>query len=290
VTQPTLVLDAQAELGEGPIWDPDRQRLVFVDIMRGRVHAFDPASGDDRIVEVGQPVGAVALTARGDWVMATGRGFARLDPDSGVVTPIAEAAPGRDDVRMNDGYVDFRGRFWAGTLSLARKPGQGALYRLDPDGTVHTMIAPVTTSNGIDWSPDGRLMYYVDTRTRRVDVFDVAEPGGRVSGRRPFVDVPDDAGRPDGLVVDAAGGVWVALWRGRAVRRYHADGRLDRRITLPVSLVTKCAFGGPSLEDLFITTAWTDLSPDERRAEPLAGGVFRVSPGVAGQPPRRFGG
>jgi sugar lactone lactonase YvrE len=148
----------------------------------------------------------------------------------------------------------------------------------------------VTTSNGIDWSPDGRLMYYTDTRTRRVDVFDFDEAGGHISGRRPFVDLTAEAGRPDGLVVDSEGGVWVALWRGGAVRRYGADGRLDLTIELPAVLVTKCAFGGPDLRDLYVTTAWSDLSPDERREQPLAGGLFRAAPGVAGQPPRRFGG
>ena len=285
-----LVLDAKAELGEGPIWDVSRRQLLFVDIMRGHVHAFDPATGKDRVFEVQQPVGAVACTARGDWLIAAGRGFSRLDPDTGRITPVAEAAPGRTGVRMNDGYVDRRGRFWAGTLSLERKADQGALYRLDPDGSVHTMLEPVTTSNGIDWSLDGRLMYYVDSRTRRVDVFDFDETSGTISGRRPFLEATTAEGQPDGLIVDAKGGIWVAFWRGGALRRYTPDGQLDRTVVLPATLVTKCAFGGPELQELYITTARIDLTAAEREAQPLAGGLFRMTPGVAGRPPHRFAG
>jgi sugar lactone lactonase YvrE len=288
-----LALDVGAELGEGPIWDADRDVLLFVDIMRGDVHVFDPArpaTKSHRVVPVGLPVGAVACTVRGDWIAAAGQGFHRIDPESGRLTAVAEAAPGRTDLRMNDGYVDHCGSFWAGTLSLQRTPNQGALYRLTTDGRVETILEPVTTSNGIDWSPDGRLMYYVDTGTRRIDVFDADPDVGRVSNRRPFVDLNGQAGRPDGLVVDAEGGVWVALWRGGAVRRYRSDGSLDQELTLPTDLVTKCAFGGPGMTDLYITTAWRDLTVAERAAQPHAGGVFRARPGVAGQPARRFGG
>jgi sugar lactone lactonase YvrE len=287
---PELVHDVRAELGEGPLWDDRRRVLLFVDIMRGHVHAFDPVTKADRIYEVGEPVGAVACTERGDWVLAAGQGFARLDPDSGRVTAIVQAAPGRTDVRMNDGYVDRRGRFWAGTLSLARAAGQGTLYRLDPDGTVHTMLAPVTTSNGIDWSPDGKLMYYIDTRTNRVDVFDFDEVSGAIGNRRPLVEVPAGDGHPDGLVVDGRGGIWVAFWRGCAIRRYTPAGELDLTVVMPVSLVTKCAFGGPDLDELYITTARTDLTPAERAEQPQAGGVFRLKPGVRGQLANRFAG
>lgn len=284
------VLAADTALGEGPVWDVERQCLLFVDIMRGAVHAFDPRSGRDRVYHVDQPVGAIACAVRGDWVIAAGRGFSRLDPSTGRVTPLAEAAPGREDVRMNDGYVDRRGRFWAGTLSLTRESGRGALYRLDPDGSVHTMVAPVTTSNGIDWSVDGGLMYYIDTRTDRVDVFDFDEPTGDLRNRRPFAAIAPGEGHPDGLVVDALGGVWVALWRGHELRRYTPDGRLDRRVAIPASLVTKCAFGGPALDEVYVTTAWIDLSASEREQEPLAGSLFRFAPGMTGRPPNRFAG
>lgn len=285
-----LALDVRAELGEGPIWDDRRRRLVFVDIMRGHVHEFDPATGADRVLEVGQPVGAVALAAKGDWILAAQDGFHRLDPDTGRMSVIAFVEADRPETRMNDGAVDARGRFWAGTMGMGGRRDCGTLYRLDPDGSVHAMLSPVSTSNGIDWSPDGRRMYYVDTPTGRVDVFDFDEATGAIANRRPFVEVPNADGRPDGLVVDEVGDVWLALWQGGAVRRYGSDGRLDRAVTLPASLTTKPAFGGPALEDLYVTSAWIGLDAAGRDAEPTAGGLFRLQPGVRGRPARRFAG
>lgn len=285
-----LVFDACAELGEGPVWDDRRQRLLFVDIMRGHVHEFDPATRRDRIIEVGQPVGTVVLAERGDWIVATQDGFHRLDPDTGRLSRIATVEAHRPETRMNDGAVDPAGRFWAGTMGMGGVIDRGTLYRLDPDGSVHAMLAPVSISNGIDWSPDARLMYYVDTMTGRVDVFDFHLETGAIGNRRPFVSVPASDGWPDGLVVDAEGAVWLALWEGRGVRRYLPDGRLDRTIDLPVSLVTKPAFGGPELQDLYVTSALIELDPAGRAEEPLAGGVFRARADVRGRPTRRFAG
>jgi sugar lactone lactonase YvrE len=280
----TAILDIQAGLGEGPLWDAARRQLLFVDIMRGHVHAFDPSTGRDRVYDVGRPAGAVACTTRGDWVVAAGVGFVRLDPDSGRLTPMTEVSPGRaHDLRMNDGYVDAAGRFWAGTMRIDLQPDHGTLYRLDPDGVAHPMLTPVSISNGIDWSLDGRTMYYADTPTGQVDLFDFDPGPGTISRRRPFVVIPEEHGKPDGLIVDAEGGVWIALWGGSAVRRYLPDGTLDRVVDLPVSLVTKCAFGGPNLDDLYITSARMYLNDEEQQREPLAGAVFHVRPGVKGR-------
>jgi sugar lactone lactonase YvrE len=287
---PELVLNAQAQLGEGPLWDDRRQRLLFVDIMRGHVHEFDPATESDRIHMIGQPVGAVALTTRGDWVLATKSGFSRLDPEMGDVSPVATVEADQAKNRMNDGNVDSRGRFWAGTMGMGGLRDRGALYRLDPDGSVTRILTGVSTSNGIDWSPDDRLMYYVDTPTGRVDCFDFDVEAGTVRNRRPFVSIPPDQGAPDGLVVDADGHVWVALWKGGAVHRYAPDGRLDQVVRFPVTLTTKPAFGGSDLGDLFVTSAWMELRDDARARQPMAGGVFRLRPGAKGQRPRRFAG
>jgi len=287
---PELVFDAKAQLGEGPIWDADRARLLFVDIMRGHVHEFDPSTGRDRVVEVGQPVGAIAPTIRGDWVIAARDGFFRLDPETGTATLIAHIEKDDPATRMNDGYVDARGRFWAGTMGMGGVRERGSLYRLDLDGRVTRHVLGVHISNGIDWSPDGRVMYYADTGLGRVDVFDFDEDRGTLSNRRPFVAIPGDQGYPDGLVVDREGGVWLALWEGAAVHRYLPDGSLDKVVPMPVTLVTKCAFGGADLADLFITTAWIDLDTAGRAREPLAGGVFRIRPGVSGRPVRKYAG
>jgi sugar lactone lactonase YvrE len=287
---PELVLDIRAELGEGPVWDDRRDRLLFVDIMRGHIHEFDPATGTDRVVEVGRPVGCVALTERGDWIAGAADGFYRVDPKSGRTTLLASVEADLPDNRMNDGYVDAQGRFWAGTMGMGGVRERGALYRLDADGTVRQILTHVSIANGLDWSPDGRTFYFTDLALSRIDQFDFEPRSGAVSNRRPFVEFPLDVGYPDGLIVDAEGFVWVGLWEGGSLHRYAPDGRLDRIIPVPASQTTKCAFGGTDLSDLYITTAWIGLDKTARAAQPLAGGLFRVKPGVRGRKANRYGG
>ena len=284
-----LVLDAKTQLGEGPLWDAVRGRLLFVDIMRGEVHEFDPATGADRVLKVGEPVSTIVPSRRGDWIIATQTGFSRLDPKTGAVHRIVSVEADMPDNRMNDGAVDARGRLWAGTMSMSGRR-HGSLYRLDTDGRVSRMVTGVTVSNGVGWSPDGSLMYYIDTATARIDVFDFDEHWGTITNRRTLATVSHRAGHPDGLVVDAEGGLWVALWAGGRIHRYRPDGTLDREIRLPVTHPTKCAFGGDDWTDLYITSAWIELTPKEREAQPQAGGVFVCRPGVAGLPPRHFDG
>lgn len=285
-----LVCDVRAELGEGPLWDQRRSRLVFVDIHRQQVHEFDPRTGHHRVMSPGVPVSAIGLRAAGGWIAAAGGSFVEIDPDTGRLTPLVEVENAARRTRMNDGYVDPAGRFWAGTMSLDGAAGQGTLYRLDVDGSVQPVIAPVTTSNGPAWSPDGSLMYYVDTRTRRVDVLDFDMAEGRCSNRRTFVDFGEGPGRPDGVIVDRDGGVWVGLWLGFAVHRYTPDGQLDIVVPVPTACATKCAFGGEDLTDLYITTARAPLDAEARQAQPGAGGLFRARPGVAGLPAVPFRG
>jgi sugar lactone lactonase YvrE len=284
-----VALDAHADLGEGPLWDDVRARLFWVDIMRGLVHEFDPATASDRAIEIGQPVGAVGLARDGTLVLAVRDGFARLDVASVAVRTIATIDPGPGDLRMNDGACDPMGRFWAGTMALDERHGAGTLYRLDPDGLVRTMIASVTISNGIDWSDDCRTMYYVDSETGRIDGFDFDLASGGIGHRHPFATIPSEAGVPDGLTVDAEGGVWVALWGGGALHRYAPDGQLDRVVPLPVTHPTSCTFGGPDLGDLYITSAACALDADARAAQPLAGALLRCRPGVRGRRAHRFG-
>jgi sugar lactone lactonase YvrE len=165
--------------------------------------------------------------------------------------------------------------------------GAGSLYRLDSAGSVSRVLAGVTISNGLAWSDDAATMYYIDSPTQRIDAFSYAADTGEIRDRRPVVHIPAELGSPDGLTIDADGGLWVALWGGGAVHRY-LDGRLDRVIRLPVSQPTSCTFGGPDLDELYVTSAWKGLSPDLRRAEPLAGALLRVRPGVRGVPPSFF--
>lgn len=286
-----LVLDAKAQLGEGPLWDDRAGVLWWLDIMRGHVHRFDPRSGDDRIFEVGQPVGAAALREQGDsLVLAAKDGFATLDLRSGSVAMLAEVEIELSGNRLNDGYCDPRGRFWAGSMSMGESETTGSLYRLDADHTATKMLSGVGTSNGIDWSPDERTMYFADTPTQNVDAFDFEAETGAISNRRTLITLPDGEGSPDGLVLDEDGWLWVALWRGSQLRRYSPDGELHLIVHLPAERVTKCAFGGAGFDELYITTASIGLSGAERAEQPHAGSVFRCRPGVRGRAATRYRG
>jgi sugar lactone lactonase YvrE len=284
-----VALEAGAELGEGPVWDPRIACLYWVDIMRGVVHRFDPESRDDRMYRIGQPVGAVVPTRSGDLLLAMRDGFGRLDLETGAVRMVAAVEGDHPDRRMNDGCCDSAGRFWAGTMAIDECPCAGSLYRLDPDGSVHTMLREVTVSNGIDWSADHRRMYYVDSGTGRVDVFDFDRSLGAIENRRSFVCIPSECGVPDGLTIDSEEFVWVALWGGSAVHRYAPDGSLDAIVRLPVTHPTSCAFGGKDMQDLYVTSATVALSHAERSAQPLAGALFRCRPGAVGRTSHLFG-
>ena len=287
-SQLELLVDSRSFLGEGPVWDARIDRLAWVDIMAGRLHLTAP-DGDTRTIQLPGPVGCLVPRASGGWVAALADGFWAVAED-GATERLVDVQSDRPDLRFNDGKCDPAGRFWAGTMALDHRAGAGRLYRLDPDLSVHAMVDDVAISNGIDWSLDGRTMYYVDTPTHRIDRFDFEPETGAISNRRPFVTIDRADGGPDGLTVDVEGAVWLALWDGGRVRRYRADGSIDRDIRLPVSEVTCPTFGGPDLDELYITSAWESLSPDQHAAEPLAGGLFRARPGVRGRPPTPFAG
>ena len=282
-----LVIKADAELGEGPVWDARSSRLAWVDILSKRILLTDVLTGDTEAIAVPLHVGAVAPRAAGGFVAALQDGFWVVgDGPPRRIAPIGEARP---ELRFNDGKCDPAGRFWAGTMAYDQAPGTGALYRLDADGRATGMLHDVTVSNGLAWSLDGATMYYVDTPTQRIDAFSFAAASGEISDRRPAVQIPAELGKPDGLTIDERGGLWVALWGGGALHRY-LDGRLDRVVKLPVRQPTSCAFGGADLDELYVTSAWEGLSTADRVAQPLAGAVFRVRPGVRGLPVAVFAG
>jgi sugar lactone lactonase YvrE len=288
-----LVLDAKARLGEGAVWDVSRQVLYWVDIEGHQVHSFDPVTGRDRSFPVGDSVGTIVPRASGGVAIALGRAFAALDLETSAVTLLAEpeAEKARPGNRFNDGKCDPRGRFWAGTMAVSETAKAGALYRLDPDGRVHRMLEDVSISNGIVWSTGADRMYYIDTPTREVAVFDYDNATGGISNRRVAVRFPESHGWPDGMALDAEGKLWVAEWDGACVSRWDPErGKLLRRIKLPVARVTSCAFAGPRLEQMYVTTAWSRLDDAARRAQPAAGALFRVDPGVRGTPTFAFTG
>jgi sugar lactone lactonase YvrE len=280
-TKPTRVQAPVCTLGEGPVWDAGDQALYWVDIPESRVHRI-AADGSLSSWDTGQPVGAVVLRASGGLVVAVRDGFLALDPVSGKLTTLAEVERDRPENRMNDGACDRAGRFYAGTMADDERPEAGALYRLDPDLSVTRLRTGVGISNGIGWSPDERLMYYIDSHTHRVDVFDYNPATGAIDGRRPFAAVGQDDVVPDGLTVDADGGVWVAVWGGYAVLHHDPGGQVLEALELPAARVSSCVFGGPDLDRLFITTA---AGPGES-----AGALFVCEPGVTGQPSHPFRG
>jgi sugar lactone lactonase YvrE len=285
-----LLVDADVQLGEGPVWDDRERCLWWVDILGGAVHRTDPATGRDEIIPIGQFVGAVALRASGGLIAALRDGFATIDTVSGAVEIVAPVESDDPTSRMNDGKVDPAGRFWAGTMGTDQRPAAGTLYRLDPNLQVTPMVPRVSISNGLDWSLDGRTMYYIDTPTLRVDQFAFDATSGDIADRAPAVAIREGAGLPDGMTVDAEGYLWVALWDGWCVERYAPDGRLDRRVDVPAAQTSSCAFGGPDLDLLFITTAQEGYPPGGLADQPLAGGLFVCRPGVRGRAPFRFGG
>jgi sugar lactone lactonase YvrE len=277
------VTDPVAYHGEGPVWSGRWGGLRLVDMLAGDVLSLRRDGAVDRR-HVGTVAAAVRPRAHGGAVIGVERGFALEEPD-GSLTTLAELWPD-PGVRMNEGGCDPDGRFYCGSMAYDKSPGAGALYRLDPDRSTHVVLDDVTISNGLEWSCDGSLAYYNDTETYRVDVFDYDRHSG-LGNRRPFVHVTPGDGRPDGLTVDAEGGVWVALNHSGTVRRYTPSGALDAVVEVPARQVTACTFGGERLDELYITTSRENLPPGD---DPLAGAVFRAEVGVRGLPVREFAG
>ena len=275
---------ALAELGEGPVWDAAREELVWVDIDRGLVHRRR-RGWPDVTFDAGQPLGCAVPRAGGGLALALKDGFALLPPGGGRAEVVAPIEPDRPAVRMNDGACDARGRFFAGTMSLAGDTRTCALYRLDPDLHATCVLPGISVSNGIDWSPDESLLYHVDSPRRRIDVYDFDAERGTLPGRRAVIPVAPDRGVPDGLSVDAEGGIWVAIWGGAAIHHYSPDGTLEGLLELPVTNVTSCCFGGSDLATLYVTTAARGAEQ-----EPLAGALFACRPGVRGRPATPFAG
>ncbi|MBS1886509.1 MAG: SMP-30/gluconolactonase/LRE family protein [Actinobacteria bacterium] len=256
--------------------------MTWVDVHGEAVHRLDPESGRCATTAIGERLGAAAPAAGGGMVIAARSGFLRLGETGGLVRLAeVEAAP---RTRMNDGKCDPRGRFWAGSMSEVDEP-TAALYCLSPDGTVRRRLGGIVVSNGIGWSPDGATMYYVDSGRGRVDQLEFDLRSGELGERRPLVGIPPEQGVPDGLAVDVEGCVWVALFGGGTLRRFLADGRPAGQLRLPAPLVTSCAFAGPSLEDLYITTA-AHLPAAAR--SPLSGALFRCRPPTPGLPVAPF--
>lgn len=291
-TRPVCVHEGRNVCGEGPVWDIQEQALYWVDIPEKRIYRRAEADGSVDSWPVGSDIGAMALRKDGGFVAALRDGLTLIDPRSGSQRFVLDPEPDEPATRFNDGKCDRAGRFWVGTCHEVADPSQrrqiAALYRIDPDLRCHKIVSGVRTSNGLDWSPDNRTMYYTDTPTYRIDAFDFDPDTGSVSNRRVFAQLPQGIGRPDGLAVDAAGYVWSAHFDGWRLTRYTPSGAVDCIVMFPVQHVTSCAFGGADLKTLYVTSATEDLSPEQLVEQPLAGALFALRTDVPGLPMSRF--
>jgi sugar lactone lactonase YvrE len=278
-------------LGEGPIWVEEESALYWVDIDERKIFRYRPSTGELESFEVETRVTALAVCASGGFITATDRGLAFWDTQSQKLSFIADPEADKTSTRFNDGAVDRQGRFWAGTMNeVDFVSPDGSLYRLDRDGSLHTVEREIPVSNGIGWSPDNRTMYFTDTMRQVIWAYEFDPVTGGISNRRPFVQISEEGVLPDGLTVDSEGFVWSAQWNGWSVTRYDPRGQVDQVIELPAQQITCPAFGGENLDELYITSAWSGLSKGEREKQPMAGALFRVKVGVKGIAEPKFAG
>ena len=282
------VLDAKAILGEGPVWRSATNDLVWVDIESSKVCCFSPSKGRNNSWNVGGKVGLAVPSEKGDLILGMTIGLARLDMQSGDVSPIIDPEKDYINNRFNDGKVDPKGRLWAGTMGLDEAPDVGSLYRLNRNLSIDKLFGNVSISNGMAWSADHKSFYYIDSPTRQIAVFDCDMNSGIVSNRRVAFELPDGMGYPDGMCIDNEGMLWVALWQGWGVGRFNPCGELLCKIEVPVECVTSCCFGGENWDELYITTSSRDLDEAGRIQQPLAGGVFRCKPNISAPPTNLF--
>ena len=281
------VFAARARLGECPVWDADRQQLFWVDVHNHRVHQFDPATGQDRFFEVGDVVSAIVLTQQDQLLMALSDRLALLDLQTGTITTLLDVAfPHPVDTRFNDGKCDPQGRFWIGSIS--ETAGQAALYRYDPDGSLHIMETGLTISNGLGWSLDGTTFYLTDSAKHQIYVYDFEAETGTIDNRRVLVDLSPEGVEPDGMTIDSQGNLWAALWNGWCIACFDPAGQEILRVKMPVQRPTSLTFGGANLTDLYITSASIGLSQQEIQQGFYAGDLFRLATNSSGIPSQRF--
>jgi len=274
-----------SQWGEGPVWW--RDHLYYVDIEGHAFIRLDPAAGRETVWPMGGRIGFALPCADGRWICGGDSGIYLFDPDTGARETVAAPEAHLPNNRFNDAAISPDGRLFAGTIATDKSQGAAALYRIDPDLSCHKILSGLTNSNGIDWSPDGKTMYHIDTPTQTVSVFDYDPATGALENRGTFLNTaPLIDASPDGLTVDRDGNLWVAFCHGACMISFNpANGKHLQRIDLPCIGTTSCCFGGPGLDTLYVTTG---LAP--KKQEPLAGRILAVTgPGLSGRPQQAFG-
>ena len=287
------VVDAHAELGEGTLWDPNAGVLWWIDIWKKLIHRFDPVSGKDDTFEAPNYLGCLGIREKGGLVLTMSDGFHFFDPTTGKFQAIVDPEALMPNTRFNDGKPDRQGRFWSG--SMFEMPGEpiqfiGALYRLDPDLTVHKMVDCVGCSNGLAWSPDSKIMYFSDSHGGAVWAYDFDPSTGDIENRRTFIDMTVTGGLADGATVDSEGCYWVTIPVTSKVCRYDPGGKLMQTVMLPTDLPTCCEFGGKDLDILYVTSAVLRRSASHFVGQKNPGGLFALDVGVKGLPLPAFKG
>ncbi len=284
-----VVVEHKCLLGEGPVWDIKKERILWIDILRGDIHSFYPEGKRFETFNTGTLIGSVGLCKNGGLIAALQNGFALIDMEKKQIEYIKDPEAHLPENRFNEGKCDPAGRFWAGTMSLSEEPEAGTLYTLE-ELSVTKKIEGVTISNGMAWSTNHTIFYYIDTPTLEVVSYDYDKLNGNISNRKTVIKIPKEQGYPDGMTIDNEGMLWIAHWDGWQVKRWNPKtGKQIDHIALPVARVSSCTFGGKNLNDLYITTASKELTDDELQKQPLAGSLFVIrNCGFTGLPAFEF--
>ncbi len=279
-----------AILGEGPCWHAEEQVLYWVDILGRRLHRHDPGESDTASWDLPEMAGTVAPRRSGGLILGLHNDVASFDPATGNLKSLVTVDP-NPKTRLNDGKCDPRGRFWVGSMDLEEKEAIGGLYCMDASGRIEQWADGIGVSNGMTWSPDERRMYYIDSPTRRVDVFDMDPESGRIGNRRPLVEFSEDEGFPDGMTSDAEGNLWIAHWGGaRLTKRHPQTGECLATLNTKAFQTSACCFGGSELRDLYVTTARVDLSPEQQAEYTDSGHLLHYPVDQTGSPTYAFAG
>jgi sugar lactone lactonase YvrE len=282
---PELFINAKATLGEGPVWDAKSQTLYWIDVLEKRIYA-----GPKLFLQLEDFVGCLAPRKDGGLVIAQRFGFWTFDPASNRLTTYASPKGEPSNNRFNDGKCDPRGRFVAGTMDHNEQEASGSLYSLSTEGRLKKLLKEIRISNGLAWSPDGKILYFIDTPSREVKAFDYDLDTGQIANPRVIIRFEKTFGWPDGMTSDTDGNLWIAMWGGARVSQWKPDGTLLAQFGVAATNVTSCVFGGPKMNELYVTTARVGMDAAALKKYPHAGGVFRMEANVTGMPSHEFGG